>query len=112
MGSALVSVAAATAVVGYDLFGDEWFQSMGEERVLTGIAVTGSAADGDTVIELFVDDVLVGEYINTDSDFPVLSEDLIELEDIYVPIYAKIRAVVQDAPATNPINVHIQWESV
>lgn len=112
MGIGQISVAAATAIVGYDLFGDEWFQAMAAERALTLIGVAGSAAALDTLVVLYVDDVLVGEFYNSAAGAVLLDAHGLELDDIYVPAFAKIRCVVEDAPATNPINVTLQWEEL
>ena len=112
MGIGQISVAAATAVVGYDLFGNEWFQSMSGDRALTLIGVAGSAAALDTLVVLYVDDVQVGEFYNSATGAVLIDAHGQPLDYIYVPAFAKIRCVVEDAPATNPINVTIVWEDV
>ena len=112
MGIGQISVAAATAVVGYDLFTDEWFQSMGSDRVLTGIGLAGSAAALDTLAVLYVDDVRVGEFYNSATGAVLIDTHVVPLDEIYVPAYANIRLEVEDAPATNPVNAIIVWEEV
>ena len=109
MGTGQISVAAATAVAGYDLFQDEWFQIMNEDRDLTGIGVAGSAAALDTLLELFAGTRKLGEYYNKatgavlmDAHRVTLDEDIEEGEMLHL--------YVIDPPATNPINVDLEWE--
>ena len=110
MGIGQVSVAAATAVVGYDLIDGEWFASMGEDRALTGIGLAGSAAALDTQCELFIDDVKVGNFYNTATGAVLMDAHMQPLDYLYVPAFATIHLYVTDAPATNPINAVIEWE--
>ena len=112
MGTGYVSVAAATAVVGYDLFSDEWFQSMGSDRALTGIGVAGSAAALDFLCQLFIDDVFIGEYYNAATGAVLVDAHMVPLDELYVPAFAKIRCVVEDAANTNPINVMLIWDDL
>lgn len=103
MGVGQVSVAAATAVVGYDLLNNTWFQQVGYNRVITGFALKGSAAAGDTAVDLFVDTVKIGTFYNTNTGFPNM-DDLMPMR-VSVPANARLHAYVTDAAATNPINV-------
>jgi hypothetical protein len=109
MGVGVNSVAAATAVVGYDLSSNTIWQQQSQDRFLTGIALTGSAAAGDTKVDLFVDQAKVGEFYNSKTGFPN-RDDVIELQGNYVPAGAQIHIFVTDAPGTNPINVQLTWE--
>ena len=109
MGVGEVSIAAATAVVGYDLLTGERWQSMGVPRALTGIALAGSAAALDTKIGLYIDDVYIGSFLNSATGAVLLDAHLRPLDRNYVPPYAQIHAIVEDAPATNPINLTITW---
>ena len=63
MGVIQASIAAATAVVGYDLLKDNMLQAVGYPRVITGVGLTGSAAAGDSAVDLYVDTVLVGQFL-------------------------------------------------
>lgn len=110
MGMGQVSVAAATAVLGYDLASQEVWNVQSEDRVLTGIAVCGSAAAGDTKVDLFVDQTKVGEFFNTTTGLP--TKDHFYNINAGVPGGSKISAKVSDAPATNPINLVLQWEDL
>jgi hypothetical protein len=109
MGIGVNSVAAATAVVGYDLASATIWQQTSSPRVLTGISLTGSAAAGDTKVDLFVDQVKIAEFFNSKTGFPN-RDDVKGLSGNYVPPGAQLHIFVTDAPATNPINVELLWE--
>lgn len=111
MGVGQTSVAAATAVVGYDLANGTQWQSQSTDRALTGFAIKGSAAANDTKVSLYVDTFKVGEFYNTNTGFPN-QDDVVELDMNYVPAGAQIHVYVDDAAATNPINILITWEQV
>lgn len=106
-----VSVPAATAVVDADLFTGEVWSRAPQNRVVTGMGLRGSAAAGDSEIELFIDEVRVGNFFNNDLGFPD-NDDLLPLENLAVPAGAQLRAIVRDAPATNPLNGMIALEDV
>lgn len=108
MGVGQVSVAAATAVVGYDLARDTTWQSSGRRRALSGLGLCGSAAGGDTKISLYIDTVRVGEFYNITTGLPT-NDHIIVLDNYFVPPFATIHAIVDDAPATNPINLTLKW---
>ncbi len=111
MPSYTVSVAAAVAVVGADLFtGEVWARSP-QNRALTGVGVRGSLAAGDTELEIFIDEVRAGDYFNNNTGFPN-NDDVIPLESLGIPAGAQLRAIVRDAAATNPINVMITVEDL
>lgn len=111
MGVGQTSVAAATAVVGYDLASNTQWQQQSVGRALTGLAIKGSAAANDTKISLYVDTVKIGEFYNTNTGFPNM-DDLVDLDMNYVPPGAQIHIYVDDAPATNPVNVVVTWQEV
>ena len=102
MPSYVAAVAAATAIVGYDLFtGEVWARSP-VDRILTGTGVTGSAVIGDTELELFIDEVRVGSFFNNRLLVPT-QDEVVELEDLFIPAGAELRSIVRDAPATSII---------
>ena len=109
MGSIEISVAAATAVVGYDLLQGERGRQMGRVRQLTGIAVAGSAAALDTKLGLYIDDVYIGSYYNTATGAVLLDAHLRPLDRNLVPPNSLLHLIVEDAPTTNPINVTILY---
>jgi len=100
-----VSVAAATAVVGYDLFQNEVWNVSDRPRRLRGIAVAGSAAAGDAAIDLYIGRYYVGRFYNLATGFPNIADHMIPLKGNLVPAGSKISCVVADAPGTNPINI-------
>jgi len=99
-----VSVAAATAVVGYDLFRDQTWRVSGKPRRLRGLALAGSAAALDTAADLFVDQFHVGRFYNSAVGFPLMADHLIPLKGNNVPPGSTISLIVAVAPTTNPIN--------
>jgi len=109
MGVGQVSVAAATAVVGYDLFADEWFQQLSEDRDLLAIGLAGSAAALDTLVELFIGTEKIGEFYNSATGAVLINAHMVEIEGD-VPEGELLHLYVVDAPATNPINVILTWE--
>ena len=109
MGVGEVSVAAATAVVGYDLADGTWFQQLPYPRALTTIGLAGSAAALDTVVELFVETVKVGEFYNVATGAVLVDAHGRDLGAVFVPAGSKIHVYVTDAPATNPINMIVEW---
>ena len=58
-----VSVAAATAVLGYDLFRDQTWRVSSKVRKLKGMAIAGSTAALDTAVDLYVDQYYVGRFL-------------------------------------------------
>ena len=110
MGIGQNSVAAATAVVGYDLAAGTIWQQQSQDRALTGFGVKGSAAAGDTKVSLYIDAVKVAELYNTSTGFPN-QDDVAEL-DAYCPGGSQLHIYVDDAPGTNPINVIVTWDDM
>ncbi len=97
------SVAAATAVVGYDILQDVKWKRENYNRVLIGIGFGGSAAVGDTALDLFINGIKVGEFVNLVLLWP--SKDYILPTRIPVPANALMECKVTDGATTNPINV-------
>lgn len=99
---AQTSVAAATAVLGYNLLTGSVFDQVSWPRVLRGAALAGSAAALDAKIEIFIGTNKVAELYNSATGAPN--------RDHLFPINARIgpgeevSAIVVDAPATNPLN--------
>jgi len=102
MPSYVAAVAAATAIVGYDLFTDEVWARSPVDRILTGTGVTGSAVIGDAEVELFIDEVRVGSFFNNRLLLPT-QDEIQDLEDLFIPAGAQLRSIVRDAPATSII---------
>lgn len=106
-----LSVAAATAVVGYDLATNTTWQRRGVHRVLRGIAMKGSAAAGDTEVEVYAAETRVGIIYNDDTGFPNM-DNLKPAGNIFIRAGDPIRLNVTDAPATNPINLMLDFQEI
>lgn len=100
------SVAAATAVLEYNLMTSnpsvDRARRTPYRRVLRGLALKGSAAAGDTAVDLFVDGVFSGRFYNTGTGFPNMDD--VKPTSIIVPPSAEVSLIVVDAPVTSPIN--------
>jgi len=106
-----VSVAAAAALIGVDLFANEVFARAPQNRAISSIGIAGSAAIGDAEVDLLVDEIRIGNYFNTRTGVAMPNfDDIKQLENLSVPGGAQVRAVVRDAATTNPLNVSITLE--
>jgi len=103
-------VAAATAIVGYNLLRDERWARTPVDRMLNGFGLTGSAVIGDSEVEVFVDEQRVGSYFN-DSLLLGSLDNLGPLE-VEVPAGAELTAIVRDAPATSILYATLDLEDV
>lgn len=108
MPSYTVSVAAATAIVGFDLAAGERWKEQGNDRVLIGLALCGSAAEGDTEVDVFIDETRIGTFFNTKLLFP--DEDDLIAVGVIVPANSELSVIVQDAPTTNPVNLRVDLD--
>jgi len=110
MATYTVSVAAATAVIGYDLVQNEPWTVSENARVLTGIGIMGSAAALDTIVDCMAGLTRVCRLYNRTTGM-LNKDDLMELM-AFIPAGAKISLPVVDVPATNPINAIIELEDL
>lgn len=110
MGMGQASIAAATAVLGYDLTTGQIWATSSADRALTGFAITGSAAGGDTKVDVFIDQVKIGEFFNTTTGYP--TRDHFYALDNFVPAGSKISIIVTDAAASNPVNIVMTWDEM
>jgi len=103
----MVSVAAATAVVGYDLLTNRpEITSSAMRRTIRSLALTGSVAAGDTEIDVKVGNRVVATMFNTATGFP--TNDASKFPTSYiVPPGSPVSVIVKDAPATNALNLLI-----
>jgi len=99
---AQTSVAAATAVLGYNLLTGSVFDQVSWARTLRGAALAGSAAALDTKVEVFVGTNKVAELYNSATGAP--TRDHLFPINAMVPAGEEVSVVVVDAPATNPLN--------
>jgi len=109
MSNISISVAAATAVVGYDLMQASRHQQVEYTRSLESMKLCGSAAKGDTEVEIFIGDEYIGNFFNTTEGAGVFGilDDLVTLGNVMVYPGEKIHAYVADAPTTHAINLTI-----
>jgi len=103
----LISIAAATAVVGFDMLRNRPDISVAATpRIIRSIGLTGSAAVGDATIEVKVGARTVATLVNNLLNFP--AADSGQFSTMYaVPAGSPISVIVTDAPATNPLNLLI-----
>jgi hypothetical protein len=96
-----IGVAAATAVLGYNMLQNRPdVQSSGRNRTLRGIALTGSATIGDSAVDVKVGDRTVATMYNSKLLLPSADGDMFATA-IFVPAGVPISVIVVDAPATS-----------
>ena len=107
------SVPAATAVVGADLLADlPYVRVTGGNRILRRAALAGSAAAGDSRVGISVGGVPVGRLHNVGTGFPNSDRDMRSMGDAFIPAGEALAALVEDAPATNPLNLLVEVEEL
>lgn len=105
MALSVISVAAATAVVGYDLLTNRPdIATSSQRRVLRAVGLTGSAAAGDAAVDIKVSARTVATLFNSGTGFPLADASKFDTQ-FEVPAGAPVSAIVTDAPATNPLNL-------
>jgi len=101
MANTTIGVAAATAVLGYNMLQNRPdVQSSGRNRVLRGFALTGSAVVGDCSVDVKVGDRVVGTFFNSGLLTPQADRDVIPMA-VNVPAGVPVSVIVVDAPATS-----------
>lgn len=96
-----IGVAAATAVLGYNVLQNRPdVQSAGRNRTLRGFALTGSAVIGDCSVDIKVGDRVVGTFYNSALLTPQRDRDIMPMS-IHVPAGTPVSVIVVDAPATS-----------
>jgi len=102
-----VSIAAATAVLGFDLARDTYWQQSDRPRNIVAIGLAGSAAALDTKVRIMVGAHQVGEIFNSNTGAP--DRDSMFRIAAFVPAGSEVHAFVDDAPASNPINMAVDF---
>jgi len=101
MANTTIGVAAATAVLGYNVLQNRPdIQSAGRDRVLRGFALTGSAVIGDCAVDIKVGDRVVGTFYNSALLTPQANRDVNPMH-VAVPRGVPVSVIVTDAPATS-----------
>ena len=103
-----VSIAAATAVLDYDLFRDKLWRQSGRPRRIVAIGLAGSAAALDSKARLTIGAVEVGEIYNAATG-AVLRDHMFRI-GAHVPAGAEVHLYVTDAPTTNPLNASVDFK--
>jgi len=103
-----VSVAAATAALGYDLTTGTTWRTASYGRSIVAAGLAGSAAALDSKVDLFVGDVKVGELYNVATGAVQRNTGMFRI-NTPVPAGAPVVALVVDAPATNPLNLSLDF---
>lgn len=102
------SVAAATAVVGFDLLTNQaQLRQSGGNRTLESVALTGSAAAGDSEVSIRIGNTEVARLFNSATGFPTQDAAKVDVGGAFIPAGEPLQALVLDAPATNPLNVQM-----
>lgn len=102
------SIAAAIAVVGYDLLQNNSLRQSDRTRRIVAVGLAGSAAALDTETELFVGQVKIGNVFNSSTGAP--NRDSMYRMGALVPANQEVHLYVVDAPATNPINPAVDFQ--
>jgi len=109
MANIRVEVAAATAVLGYDLLQGDLNNRVPTGRKLAGLMFTGSTAAGDCVIELMVGNKVIGKFANTSTGLVAdRTKDYRQINE-YVPANQLVQAFCRDAANTNPVVLEIEF---
>lgn len=100
-----IGIAAATAVLGYNMLQNRPdVQSAGRQRVLRGLALTGSAVIGDCSVDVKVGDRVVATIFNSALLTPQADRDMMPMQ-VLVPVSVPVSVIVVDAPATSILYV-------
>jgi len=103
------SVAAAVAVLGYDLATAQTWKTAGQDRIINAVGLAGSAAVLDTQVDIMVGEVKIAELYNS-SLLAVQKDTDMFRGGAFVPGGTPISILVTDAPATSPINVAVDLQ--
>lgn len=103
-----VQVAAATAVVNYDLAQNQRWQISSRPRVIRELSIVGGNAINEARIGLYIENTYIGSFFNTRSGVvSALKEDKKDLGAVYVPPASKISLIVEVAPTVSPITAEL-----
>jgi len=94
--------------VGYNLLTNSPHRQSSRSRRLRSIALAGSAAAGDTEVQVLINTTEVARKFNTATGFP--TRDHLASINRAVPANAEVSVTVVDAPATNPINLLLEFD--
>lgn len=105
------SVAAAVAVLGYDLATNQTWKTAGQNRMMNAIGLAGSAAVLDCKVDVMIGEVKVAELYNSSLLAVQKDTDMFRGGSL-VPGGTPISIIVTDAPATSPLNVAVDLQDL
>lgn len=102
---------ATSAAVGTNGMAGNRLQSSQVPRAIKKIGVAGSAAAGDTSVDLFVETTFIGTYFNTSAGVvePLEAKDF-KTVDIGVAPGENINVILNTAPTSNALKVTLILE--
>lgn len=103
MAAELIPVAAATAALGYDMLSNSELRQTKRRRKIIGAALAGSAAGGDSAVELKDGGTLLARLYNLATGLP--TRDHMVPVGKWVDAPGELNAKVIDAAATNALNL-------
>jgi len=103
------SIAASTAVLQYNLLQNDPLRQTGYARRIIKVGLAGSAAALDTRVSIMVGATKVATLFNVATG-AVLSNAHFRAVDAFIPGDGEVSAIVEDAPATNPVNIVLETE--
>jgi len=106
MASVEISLAAASAPLGTNMLADSPHRQAGRARTLRSAALAGSAAAGDSEISILAGTTEIARIFNSATGFP--TRDHLKGIQEMIPENQELSAIVVDAPATNPLNLHLE----
>lgn len=100
----IVESAAAAVAAGSDWLDGKHIAVSRSLRALRGFGFTGSAAEGDASVEVFIGNHRVGEFFNSSTGLiPSANADLMPIgRTVLIPPGTRIHVVTQTATGTNP----------
>lgn len=107
-----VTVAAATAVLNYDLLMGEKFAQASYARKLVEFAIVGSAAIGDCGVEIWAGEARKGQFYNSSAGANLIPKDYDrKYPNAFIPANAQVMVKVIDAPASNPVVIELTFST-
>lgn len=104
-----VSVAAATAVLGYDLTTNTTWRTSSRPRRLKALGMAGSAVILDTKADVFIGSEKVGELFNSSLLAVNRNTDMFSSGKL-VPAGEALSVLIVDAPATSALQLTIDFD--
>lgn len=100
-------IAVADAGQGVNLANGKFWATSKWNRMVTGMALTGSAAAGDTKVSIFYGTTKIAELKNSSTGLAIdTDKDLIpHNSNLFCASNDAISVIVDEAPSTNPIQL-------